>query len=230
MLYKKQEALFAKYADNAFAWKYLERPAYDKHLQPLLRKSTKILDAGCGSGRILNYLVTKGVDQSNITAVDENKKLLNIAKKRFPKINFIKSNLTDVKIKNNTFDVITCMAVLQDNSLEKTNKIINKFYQWLRVGGIVAVIAPHPIRVVKRNLGTYFQRKKILTASPWGTKFPHYHRTISDYITPFIANSFTITAVDEPELSPETKTIDSKEYANFTSSPSRLVIIAMKKQ
>jgi trans-aconitate methyltransferase len=49
----------------------------------------EILDLGCGTGKITNYLFNKGIKTKGI---DTSKRLINIAKKRFKKIEFKKKS------------------------------------------------------------------------------------------------------------------------------------------
>ncbi len=62
-------------------------------LKPFIQKiqpDQKVLDLGCGHGRVLNYLPK----QLNYTGIDFSKKWLNQARQSFPSHNFIQADLT----------------------------------------------------------------------------------------------------------------------------------------
>lgn len=57
-------------------------------------KEDKILDLGCGSGYITNYLVEKGL---NATGIDFSSEMIKIAKKKYPKLNFLLDDFLNIE-------------------------------------------------------------------------------------------------------------------------------------
>lgn len=226
--YRGQIKGFSEFAENSFTWKYLEIPFFDKYLTPYITPTSTVLEAGCGMGRILNYITHQRIQPQKIVAIESDGEMLKIAKSRFPAVHFIHNSLESAEVQDRSVDVITCMAVLPDNSIEQTNRIIQNFYTWLKLNGVVVTIVPHPVRVVRDQIPTYFNRTKRKVSTPWGTTMYHYHRTVSDYINAFLENNLSVIRVEEPELSPELRSVDVKEYDNYASSPARLAIVAQK--
>lgn len=69
----------------------------------VLPEKAKILDLGCGTGRLLGVFQKKGF---SITGLDLSEKMLEIAKKNFPQIKFVKSDMRKTRFKNNSFDAL----------------------------------------------------------------------------------------------------------------------------
>lgn len=107
-------------------------------LQPFLaqvKEKDKVLDLGCGNGRIFLALEDKKVDY---VGVDFSEELINQAKKRFSKTTFILADLTDKnlwqKLEKQKFDKVFLIAVLhhlptpkmQTQLLQRINKVLKK--------------------------------------------------------------------------------------------------------
>lgn len=91
-----------------------------KHLEPLwselvkaaksIESGSKIFDIGCGNGRLIKAFFGK---QINYLGVDNNKNLIEAAKKNFPDYNFQIGDILDLgKIPDMDFDYVFCIAVL----------------------------------------------------------------------------------------------------------------------
>src|SRR5665647_74780 len=75
------------------------------------KKGDKVLDFGCGNGRLLDFLSKKGI---NYTGVDISEKLLKEAQNHFqePGIEFQKiSSLDSLPLESNSFNAIYAIAV-----------------------------------------------------------------------------------------------------------------------
>lgn len=91
-----------------------------KHLLPLwaelvkiaeeVKNGEKILDVGCGNGRLLEAFKGK---QINYLGVDSNKKLINFAESKYPNQKFVLGEILELnKIKDINYDCIFCIAAL----------------------------------------------------------------------------------------------------------------------
>lgn len=74
---------------------------------PFIKKGSKVLDLGCGNGRFYELLKAKHVDY---LGVDNNSQLLERARENFSDASFQLGDMTDLKISDNTFDVIVSIA------------------------------------------------------------------------------------------------------------------------
>lgn len=121
-------ALKALHSYNLIRIKYL----IDNTNQTSLKK-LKILDVGCGGGILCEPLARLGAD---VTGIDVNEKAIRVAinhsKKNKLKINY--RNIDINQIKDKSFDVITCMEVLEH--VDDINQIIYHSAKILKSGGI----------------------------------------------------------------------------------------------
>ncbi len=226
-IYKDQATKYANFATESFSWKFIEKPAFNKYINPLLKQDFKALDVGCGDGRIIQYLIANGVKESNIMGVDSSEELLSITRKKLPEVKVIHSDINNPKLSFEELDLITSSMVFFYLDQKQLEKVLTSFHRWLKKDGILFYIVAHPVRFVHKNLGEYFDRKWANQETPWGTKILHFRRTVGDYINATINAGFTIKIVNEPEVLKEGKK-NPKDYKKYTSFPSRLVVMAVK--
>lgn len=81
----------------------------DQFLKDRLAKNTKLLDAGCGAGRNIYWLLLNGY---NVSAYDPNPDSIVPIKNRFPDLKFKQGAIEDRPFQNQEFDFIICNAVL----------------------------------------------------------------------------------------------------------------------
>ena len=87
-----------------FFWRELE------HLNKFIKNRDKVLDIGCGNGRLLNLFKSVEIDY---TGIDSSKKLIEIAKKNHgSERNFIHANALSLPFQDKTFDTVFSIAVL----------------------------------------------------------------------------------------------------------------------
>ena len=97
-------------------------------------KNKSILDLGCGFGDLYEYLYNKyGENNFNYHGIDINPKIIEIAKKRNPKLNFSSVDLLNSDY-NKTFDFILSSATFNNKLNEESNytfieKIFEKCYK-----------------------------------------------------------------------------------------------------
>lgn len=88
-----QAEAFNNFSLESFAWKFIERPALAGIVTPLLQSNTKVLDVGCGGGRICSWLIDHGAKSEHVTGIDISPAMLQIAHSRQ---NDISLQLTDI--------------------------------------------------------------------------------------------------------------------------------------
>lgn len=138
----KQQRLykdFAEYYDLVYYKK--DYKSESKKLIEIISKYKKnngneLLEVACGTGKHLEYFKKK----FNCTGIDINKGILDIARKRFPNINFKKADMVNFKI-NKKFDIITCLfcSIGYVQNYKNLNKTLENFYKHLNPGGIVLI-------------------------------------------------------------------------------------------
>jgi len=100
-----------------------------------IKENDKILDIGCGNGRLINLIKDKKVDYRGI---DYSAPLIDIAKENFPDYKFEVGNILNLDFPENYFDDILLIAVLHHiPSAKLREKAINNMYRILKPGGYV---------------------------------------------------------------------------------------------
>ncbi len=102
-------------------------------LKPYIKKDSKILDYGCGNGRLLNYLKKLPIDY---TGLDNSEKLIKICKEKYPDQKFILHQETKLPFKDETFDEVLPIATLHHiPSKELRQETVAEFSRVLKHGG-----------------------------------------------------------------------------------------------
>ena len=106
-------------------------------------KNISILDAGCGTGGLLDFLYKKGF--KNLSGFDISKEAIALSKKKFQDKENVKLYLDDLGTQENLadlFDVIVSNDTFYFFSLEENKNILNKFYKHLNPDGLVLLNLP----------------------------------------------------------------------------------------
>ncbi|HUW72183.1 MAG TPA: methyltransferase domain-containing protein [Candidatus Humimicrobiaceae bacterium] len=102
-----------------------------------IKEGDKILDVGCGNGRLLKILKDKKI---KYTGVDVSEKLLEIAKKRYPQNNFLVADNLNLPFLDNNFDKVFSVAVLHTiPSEDLRKKAISELKRVLKPGGLLFI-------------------------------------------------------------------------------------------
>ena len=98
---------------------------------------TKILDFGCGWGRITRILL-KDCDPKNIWGVDVDPSIISVCKETIKGVNFVQCNaLPPLKFPDNSFDIIDAYSVFSHLSEDYAMQWIQEFSRILKPGGIL---------------------------------------------------------------------------------------------
>ncbi len=77
------------------------------YFKPFIKKGDKILDLGCGNGRLFEI-----VNGAEYIGVDISEKMIEIAKTRYPQAQFLVTSPLLLPFPDNTFDKVFCLSVL----------------------------------------------------------------------------------------------------------------------
>ncbi len=161
-----------------------------KDLENYAKPKMKILDLGCGNGRLFELLKDKKIDY---TGIDDSKKLIKLAKKKYPFVpplrgginKFLVGNALKLPFKDNSFDLIYSIAVFHHiPSKELRLRFLKEAKRVLkRDGRIVLTVwylwSRKYIRlIVKYSLLKLAGKSKLDFGDlyvPWQNKYQRYH-------------------------------------------------------
>lgn len=109
-----------------------------KKLVEICRDGKNILDLGSGEGSRLNKLIKKG---QNGWGIDISPKAVEIAKNKYPYLNFKVGNLGKLPYKKDLFDVVYSAFVFEH--LKNPEKAILEAMRVLKKGGKLLIVAPN---------------------------------------------------------------------------------------
>ncbi len=117
-----------------YLWPEMER------LSQELKEGDKILDAGCGNGRLIESFVNKKIEYLGF---DNSSELISLARKTYPDNNFLELDLFDLeKIPDNYFDYIFLIAVIIHVPGHKNRvKVLKELASKLKPGGKIIISA-----------------------------------------------------------------------------------------
>lgn len=131
---KKTKGDYEKIAEffslkRKFFWPELEE------IKRYIKEKDKILDFGCGHGRLLLFLKNMNVDY---VGVDVSPKIISIAKKNFPKYTFQVVDKLRLPFSDSFFNVICCVATIHHIPSFKLRKsLLKEFKRLLKKDGVL---------------------------------------------------------------------------------------------
>lgn len=131
------------YNDNAkdYASKFDKwpRPKELKKVFGLCHKTNpRVLELGCANGKDIKEILKR---TNNYLGADGAGRLLNIAKNKFPQVNFQISKFEDLNFPEKKFDIVLDFVSLFHLDRRKLGDIINKIYLWLDHDGLLLICA-----------------------------------------------------------------------------------------
>jgi 2-polyprenyl-3-methyl-5-hydroxy-6-metoxy-1,4-benzoquinol methylase len=116
--------------------------AYDTYFRDWLQadRNIKILDAGCGDGRLIHYFLMRGY--INVDGVDLNKHQVTLALRISPRV--VQANVIDyLEKKDNRYDLIACIDLIEHLKKDDAHILLNRFYKALKGGGRLILQTPN---------------------------------------------------------------------------------------
>ncbi len=181
---KKKNKFFAQDNLYNFPYHYLPEKIGDKVIKPfrvyywlydylLLHeylkdklkdfKNFKILDFGCGDGKLINSL--KGNNNNELFGYEISKKASLFFKAFNPEIDLIENENELTKFEN-FFDLITFSEVIEHIKDEEIEKNINKIHMILKRNGHLIVTAPHENLPVHKKHYRHYNFQKLMNSFP----------------------------------------------------------------
>ena len=102
-----------------------------------IQAGDKVLDVGCGNGRLLDLLKEAKVDY---LGVDFSENLIEAARGKYPEAKFQVLDLFELEKLNERFDAVLCISVLNHFPYEDQAKIIKNISSVIRPGGYLLMV------------------------------------------------------------------------------------------
>jgi len=191
---------FAKtYMDNAsdVDANWYEHSVNTASFWSLIPSDTKsILDFGCGPGDFTAQLKDNGYE---VDGCDGSPAMIELAKQHYENIDFFVWDGKTACPKQNTYDVV--MSKLTLHFIEDLALLATNIRPVLNVGGSLLISVPHPIPTMPKADGAYLKQVHYDTEiGTYGMHVTMIHRSVQDYISPFLDNGFVLTGIVEPSI------------------------------
>ncbi|MFA6992185.1 MAG: class I SAM-dependent methyltransferase, partial [Candidatus Gracilibacteria bacterium] len=139
--------LYAPYYDKTL--NFLDTFEQDELLKMLMKtRGKKVLDAGCGTGRLVPILSKLG---RNVTGIDISAKMIDIAKKKFPKQKFAVGNIEKMTFKDSSFNIVIASFVIVH--LKMLPKFFAEVHRILKDGGVFILTNINQRKAPKLKIG-----------------------------------------------------------------------------
>ena len=97
-------------------------------------KSQKILEAGCGPGRIVKFLFNLGYDVTGIDFIDT---AIQKIKKNNPLLKVSTQSILKTNFRNNEFDTILAFGLYHNFDIQNIKLSLNETFRILKSGGVL---------------------------------------------------------------------------------------------
>ncbi len=167
-LYAEKYGLYSNTTHRQFIQEFLSR----------LPPSSSILDAACGAGRYLPFLLEK---QHSVIAIDQSQGMLASAKAKFPGVQFEKIGLQEMAY-HEVFDGAICMDAMENVCPEEWPLVLSNFHRALRPRGCLYFTAETVENADENEIRQAFERSQQAGLPVVYGEWPdeevyHYHPT-----------------------------------------------------
>jgi SAM-dependent methyltransferase len=225
--YKKLAEKYAEIIDIKPHNAEYERPGLLKVMPSV--KGKNVLDAGCGSGSLTQWLLDHGAE---VIGVDASPYMLEQARKRIQdKSTLILHDLREPLdfIEDNLIDLVASSLVF--HYIDKLELVFEEFYRVLKPGGYLVFSIGHPhTDFVYRPSDNYYDVEVVsfdwtgFTDEP--VNVPSYRRPLEGYTEALTGAGFCIERLIEPVPTERFKEQLPDSYARHIANPLFMIIRA----
>jgi len=155
--------------------------AHQQFIQAFLgffSQNSRILDAPCGAGRYLPFLLEKG---HSILGIDQSQGMLERAKAKFPEVQFEKIGLQEIAYQD-VFDGVICMDAMENVPPEDWPLVLSNFHRALKQRGYLYFTAETIENANENEIKQAFERAQQAGLPVVYGEWPdeevyHYHPT-----------------------------------------------------
>ena len=217
--FDNQASEFLAFSEGSFSWQFIERPAFDRYLPDFYNESTRVLDVGCGGGRLMKHLISKGVSPENIIGIDPSQPMLVHAQKDLPESGFERGSAEDLPFPDESFDLLVSHMVFHQMDAQTLARATDNMYRVLKKGGSLCFIDTNPIGPIEwRNKSNQY----VMQETPWGVEVPVFVHSLHRLLENFKKTGFQIFEGGSLPVLAEGQLADPAEYARYSSGSSRI--------
>jgi len=224
----------------------LELPCIIKAVGNIKRK--RLLDIGCGAGIHIKKYLKEG---AKVEGIDISNTMIELARKKCPKVEFKIGTITKLPYKNSEFDIITASLII--NYVDNLKKAFKEVNRVLKKGGlfyfsdnsiIKSAIESIKNKKFKYKFVGYIENRKtgklIVLGDAWkeeifedefvpGMITKHYLRTFRTFLNELTKSGFELIDFIDCKPVPAFKKYDAAAYKIFTKVPMFSIYVARKK-
>lgn len=220
--YEDLAEAFAARVDTKAHNAHYDRPATLSLVPPVA--GLRVLDAGCGPGVYSEWLAKHG---ASVVGLDASPKMVALARRRLGQQADIRQHdltrpLSDFGA--GSFDGVLSALVL--GHLQDWALPLGEFHRVLKPSGWFVFSVEHPFDQFygRPQAACYFDTERVTFAVAWPelphpVRIPLYRRPLAAMIQPLLAAGFVLSAILEPQPSPEFKLLEPVEYAKLMRQP-----------
>lgn len=202
---------------------YYSWPATRDRLPPL--DGRRVLDAGCGVGDHVPWLLEAG---ATVVGIDASGEAVDRARERFgDRASFEPADLNEpLAFEDGAFDVVCSHLVLDHVADLRT--AFTGFHRVLAPGGVLVFTTIHPMQYYLdyEAVERYYDETPVEVAWP-DAPVTSYHRPIGDLLDDLLASGFRLATVAEPE--PPAEYLDhARDRWNVGEQPQILCVRARR--
>lgn len=206
-----------------------ERPGLLKIIPPV--KGRKVLDAGCGTGSLTEWLLDQGAE---VIGVDASPHMLEQAKKRIQNRAILK--LHDLKeplsfIEDDSLDLVVSSLVM--HYIYNVESVFRELYRVLKPEGDLVFSIQHPVTDYAYRPSDNYYRVEVISYDWTGfteepINVPCYRRPLEGYTEALFNAGFCIERLTEPKPTKRFKEELPESYNRTMVKPLFMVIKAHK--
>lgn len=193
----------------------LDYPEYWELYEKYIKKDGKLLEAGVGLGKWLNYFQKRGYD---IVGIDYSDVAVKKLKEFDSSLNVVHGDITKIPFDNGSFDVYLSYGVLEHlENREDLKKAIDEMHRVLKKGGIAYITIPNLnflnlLYSVKNKIYNSNYIRRLFNKNEVKSNFFEYNYTAGEFVSYFDKDKFEIC-----EIVPENIPLMLKRFSYFTS-------------
>ena len=126
------------------------------HITARLRGARRVLDVGCGTGRLASALREAGVDE--VTGLDACPYLLRVAAARAPSVRFVHGLAESTGLPSGAFDAVAACFLFHELPSDVADRALAEAHRTLAPGGLLAITEPSREQLRGPSSWTLFRR------------------------------------------------------------------------